>query len=89
MAAAEVDAATHTITLGGGARWRDMDSNVLFIRYFYRDLWEVVLNMGQRKSFVLNGAIILGTPGSEFFYPNAGSGGSSCLTVYCGRERGD
>lgn len=67
MAAADVDVATQTITLGGGAQWRDMDSNVLYVRNFYADLWEGVLNKGRSLRFVLNhGAIILGTPGSEY-----------------------
>jgi len=67
VAAADVDAATQTITLGGGAQWRDMNSNVLYVRSFYADLWEVVLNNGHSLRYVLEGgAIILGTPGSEY-----------------------
>lgn len=66
VAAAEVDETQHTITLGGGAEWRDMRSNVLFVRDFYPALWEGVLNKGRSLPFVLTGgAIIIGTPGSE------------------------
>lgn len=66
VAAADVDDATQTITLGGGAQWRDMKSNVLYVRSFYADLWEAVLNKGHSVRNVLEGgAIILGTPGSE------------------------
>ncbi len=56
VAAAEVDEEEHTITLGGGALWRDMESNVLYVRYFYPHLWEGVLNKGRCRATAQRGA---------------------------------
>jgi hypothetical protein len=56
---------THnTITLPSNIFWPDMESTVLYIRHFYKDLWESVLK--ECTSLPSNrGAVIMGTPGSE------------------------
>lgn len=56
---------THnTITLPDGVCWPDMESSVLYVRHFYKDLYEHVLK--KCTSLPSNrGAVLLGTPGSE------------------------
>ncbi len=61
LEAAESD---NTITLPPNTFWPDLLSTVLYVRHFYKDLWESVLHSG--TAMPLNhGAVILGTPGSE------------------------
>ena len=51
-----------SITLPNGVEWPDLQSSKLYIRSFYRPLWESALCHGLGE---LRGAAILGTPGSE------------------------
>jgi hypothetical protein len=68
---------THnTIELPDGVFWPDLQSRLLYKRYFFDGLWNGVLNRCNRVSGVtsgildpgvrLNGAAILGAPGSEY-----------------------
>lgn len=66
IGSAVYDSAAKTITLADGVFWPDLKSNVLYIRHFYPDLWETVLNKGVANPGSISGAAILGTPGSEF-----------------------
>lgn len=54
-----------TITLPEGVSWPDMESRVLFVRPFYDALWSKVLRRCIGRNGVVNGAAILGSPGSE------------------------
>ncbi len=54
----------HIIKLPDGVKWPDMNSTVLYVRYFYKDLWERVLHEGLSNKKWLD-AVIMGTPGSE------------------------
>lgn len=56
---------TRTVTLPHGVFWPDMDSTVLFVRHFYENLWEKVLNTCKPQDD-LRDAVIMGTPGSEY-----------------------
>jgi hypothetical protein len=58
----EVHERDGVVTLPDGVRWPDLASNVLFVRYFYKDLWEKVLQHGIGSS---RAAVLLGSPGSE------------------------
>ncbi len=62
---ADVREEGNTVTLPAGVTWPDLKSNVLYVRHFYRALWEDVLGRGI-KSAALQGAAICGTPGSEY-----------------------
>jgi len=53
-----------TITLPDGVRWPDMASPVLYVRHFYKDLYECVLKKCTSLPSNL-GAVLMGTPGSE------------------------
>ena len=55
----------NTITLHADVMWPDLNSNVLYVRHFYRALWVDVLSRGIRSA-TLQGAAICGTPGSEY-----------------------
>ena len=61
------DPVSKTITLPVGVSWPDLDSNILYVRFFYKDLWdsESVLMHGCVVQGVVKGAVILGTPGCE------------------------
>lgn len=54
-----------SIRLPEGVSWPDLKSNVLYVRYFYKPLWETVLQRGRVLADGADGCIILGTPGSE------------------------
>ncbi len=56
--------AKNTIKLPDNVFWPDMASTVLYVRSFYKDLWESVLKSGISEDDNL-GAVIIGTPGSE------------------------
>jgi len=51
----------NSIMLPAGVEWPDLGSRVLYVREFYKALWETALGRG-----VTAAAVILGTPGSEF-----------------------
>ena len=54
-----------TITLPEGIFWPDMESNVLYVRWFFNDLWESVLNCCKRRENPMQkGGVLLGSPGS-------------------------
>ena len=54
-----------TITLPEGIFWPDLKSNVLYVRWFFNDLWESVLNCCKhRENPMLDGGVLLGSPGS-------------------------
>jgi hypothetical protein len=55
----------NTITLPSNVVWPDMLSTVLYVRYFYKDLWEHVLQHGVPLP-ENRGAVIMGTPGSAY-----------------------
>lgn len=57
-------AAENTIKLPDNVFWPDVDSTVLYVRSFYKDLWESVLRSGVSERGN-RGAVIIGTPGSE------------------------
>jgi hypothetical protein len=52
------------VALPNSIMWPDLASNVLFVRYFYRDLWEKVLEQGLGSP---RSAVLLGSPGSEYY----------------------
>ncbi len=54
----------NTISLPPNTFWPDLESTVLYVRHFYKDLWESVLHSGTVMP-LNHGAVILGTPGSE------------------------
>ncbi len=60
------DPAANTITLAEGVGWPDLDSNVLYVRYFYQDLWEQVLKGGVAGVDDVDGEVVYGTPGGEY-----------------------
>lgn len=55
-----------SIRLPEGVSWPYLKSNVLYMRYFYKPLWESVLRRGRVRTDGVDGCIILGTPGSEY-----------------------
>lgn len=65
MRDATYDPESNNITLPADVSWPELDSNVLYVRSFYKDLWESVLMRGRVVKRVINGAVILGTPGCE------------------------
>lgn len=52
----------YSIVLPAGETWPDLHSPVLYVRPFYHDLWEKVLERGVGAP---RRAIVMGTPGSE------------------------
>ena len=73
-----VQRAGNTITLPEGTFWPDLYSEVLYVRYFYDALWNDVLKRGLSEK--IHGAIILGTPGSEW-RASARSAGANATCV--------
>lgn len=68
---ATLDPSDKAITLPEGASWPGMASPVLYVRHFYKGLWEGVLNSGRAAEGGLTGAALMGTPGSEYAAPQA------------------
>ena len=72
----------NSITLPTKIFWPDLSSTVLYVRHFYKDLWESVLVSGT-ASDLNHGAVILGTPGSELSVcaPRAAQEGFRCARL--------
>ena len=63
------DPAAKSITLSGAATWPDLGgSSVLYVRFFYKDLWESVLHSGRVVPHIIHGAVIIGSPGCKYYY---------------------
>lgn len=67
MPRAVFDESRKILTLPDGVQWPDLKSSVLFVRHFYKDLWEGALNRCRAGVDGVDGAVVFGTSGSEFF----------------------